>query len=213
MAKEFIEYLVSVDRSPTTITGYNSDLEIFFVWNYLSNNNKFFIDLTKRDIIKFQNYLLTINKNSSNRIRRIKSTLSSLSNFIECVLDDDYPQFRNIIRKIESPIKQEVREKTVLTDEQVDYLLDYLVEHKKYQQACAFALAVCSGSRKSELSRFKADYFKDEDIIYGSLYQTPEKIKTKGRSSSGKPLTRYTLYHKFKKYLDLWLEEREKIGC
>jgi integrase len=212
LVQEFKDYLVSIDRSPTTLEGYSNDLDIFMVWNLLNNNNKFFVNLTKREITKFQSYLLTGNKNSPNRIRRIKSTLSSLSNFIERVLDEDYPQFKNIINKIESPIKQEVREKTVLTDEQVDFLLDYLVDHKKYKQACAFALAVCSGSRKSELSRFKVSYFDDENIIYGSLYQTPEKIKTKGRSSQGKPLTRFVLRHKFKKYLDLWIEEREKLG-
>lgn len=34
--------------------------------------------------------------------------------------------------------------------------------------------------------------------MYGSLYKTPEKIKTKGRGSRGKLLTAYTLSKPFK---------------
>ena len=48
--------------------------------------------------------------------------------------------------------------------------------------------------------------------MYGSLYKTPEKIKTKGRSSQGKLLYKYTLAKEFKPYLDLWLAERERLG-
>jgi integrase len=135
-----------------------------------------------------------------------------MSNFIENVLDDDYPEFKNIVNKIPAPDKVEVREKTIMTEEQVQYLLDYLVENKKYQHACALALALSSGARKSELLRFKVSYFVDENIIYGSLYKTPEKIKTKGRSSKGKLLTKYTLVKRFKPYFDLWMKQREELG-
>ena len=47
--------------------------------------------------------------------------------------------------------------------------------------------------------------------MYGSLYKTPEKIKTKGKGK-GKFLYVYILKTKFKKYFDLWMEEREKLG-
>nr|HPI98396.1 hypothetical protein [Synergistales bacterium] len=66
------------------------------------------------DIIKYQNHLLNDLKLSSNRIRRMKSTLSSLSNYIVNILDDDYPEFKNIILKIEAPQKNLVREKTII---------------------------------------------------------------------------------------------------
>jgi integrase len=211
LLKEFIEYSRSTDKSEETITNYESDLNIFFTWCFLENSNKFFIDITKRDIIKFQNYLLNVQKLGSSRIRRLRSTLSSLSNYIENILDDDYPIFRNIVNKIPAPAKNEVRNKTVLTDEQIEYLLNYLVEKQEYQKACVFALAVMSGARKSELLRFKISFFTEKNIIYGSLYKTPEKIKTKGRGRAGKPLNKYILV-KFKYYLDLWLKERERLN-
>lgn len=204
---DYLSYLSSIQRSENTIKSYKSDLEIFFVWNLQNNKDKFFTDVTKRNIVSYQSWLLNNNKNSPARIRRLKSTLSSLSNYIEAVLDDEYPNFRSIIKKIESPVNQKVLDKTVLSDEQCEVLLKHLCENKKYEKACMFALATCSGRRKSELVRFKVSYFDDSNIFCGSLYKTPEKIVTKGRGG-GKPLTCYTLRAEFKPYLDLWMSER-----
>ncbi|MCD3340478.1 integrase, partial [Clostridium botulinum C/D] len=168
------------------------------------NKNKFFIDFTKRDIMKYQNYMLNKMNLSSNRIRRLRSAISSMSNFIEAMLDDEYPNYRNIVNKIPAPVKQAVREKSIFEDEEIQKLLDYLVDKKQYQKACVLALAWASGSRKSELLRFPVSYFIPENIKYGSLYKTPEKIKTKGRGSKGKMIYRYVLISKFQQYLDLW---------
>ena len=159
----------------------------------------------------YQNWLISSNENSPARIRRLKSALSSMSNFVEAILDDEYPGFRPIIRKIESPVNQPVREKTVLTDEQCETLLQALVDKGQYEKACFVALALFSGRRKAELLRFKVSYFTDENIIYGSLYKTPEKVLTKGRGG-GKMLTCYVLSKPFKPYFDLWMEERKKKG-
>lgn len=208
---EYLDYLRSIQRSETTINVYQNDLEIAFVWALKNNKNKFFIDWSKRDIVAFQNWLININGNSPARVRRIKATLSSLSNYIEAVMDDEFPNFRNIIHKIENPTNQPVREKTVLSNEQIDELLNYLVKKEKFDKACLVALAVCSGRRKSELTRFKVDYFKDENLICdGSLYKTSEKIKTKGRGINGKQIYCYTLAKKFKPYFDLWMNYRKE---
>lgn len=209
---EFLEYLKSTDKAALTILNYESDLTIIFTWCFLENENKFFVNFTKRDIIKCQNYLLNTMNLGSARVRRMKSTMSSLANYIENVLDEDYKDFRNIVNKIPHPAKNEVREKTILSDEQIDNLLNYLVEKKEYQKACVLALAIASGARKSELLRFKVSYFTDENIIYGSLYKTPEKIKTKGRGKNGKLLQKYILVSKFKPFFDLWMAEREELG-
>ena len=209
---EFVEYLKSTDKSPKTIDSYIGDIKICFIWNLQSNKNKEFTDFNKRDIMKYQNYLMNELNVGSSRVRRLKASISSMSNFIESVLDEDFPKFKNIVNKIPAPIKQTVRLKTVITEEQLQSLFDYLIENKKYQQACVLALAVASGARKSELLRFKVSYFKDEYIKYGALYKTPELVKTKGRSSKGKLIYKWTLVSKFKPYFDLWMEEREKLG-
>lgn len=212
LGKDFLDYLRSVDRSPNTIEAYSYDLNIFWVYLLQHCNNKFFIDLSKRDISKYQSYCLTEYKWSPARIRRVKSTLSSLSNYVESMLDDEYENFRPIIRKIENPVNERVFTKTIFSEEQLKKLLDILVEKGKYDQACALSLAMNSGRRKSELPRFKVCYFNDENIIYGSLYKTPEEVKTKGRGSLGKRLVLYVLSKPFKPYFDLWMNYRKENG-
>lgn len=145
-------------------------------------------------------------------MRRVKSTLSSLSNYVESMLDDEYEGYRPIIRKIENSAACAVREKTVLEDEQLQCLLDKLVEKKQYDKACMLALAMNNGRRKAELPRMKVSYFTEDNVIYGSLYRSPETVTTKGRGSRGKQLTIYTLKNGFQKYLDLWLKYREENG-
>lgn len=209
---DFLLYKKSSDKSPNTIEQYFQVLRIFFVWNLEQNNNKFFIDIKKRELTRFFGYLVTDLKSSPNRIATIKSILSSLGNYIENILSDEYPLYRNPVRGIETAAKQPVREKTVIDEEELDKLLKKLVKRKKYQIACYVALAAASGSRKSELLRFKVDYFKEENIVFGCLYKTPEKIVTKGNGSRGKMLHKYTFVNQFKPYFDLWMKEREKLG-
>lgn len=136
-----------------------------------------------------------------------------MSNFIENILDEEegFEGYRAIIKKIESPVKEEVREKTVFEPEELQKLLDHLVEQEKYMQACILALAMYSGRRKAELPRFKVSYFDEDNIFLGSLYRTPEKVKTKGRGK-GKYLTLYVLKKEFDPYLNLWMKQRKEIG-
>lgn len=213
LENDFLEYLSSIDRSKGTIKQYKANLHIFWCWNLDFNKNKFFVDLTKREIAKFQSHALNVWQWSPKRIRTVKATISSLSNYVENILDDEYEGYKPIVRKIESPADEAVRVKTVFQMEDLQPLLDRLVENEDYMKACVLALAMYSGKRKAELTRFKASYFDDENLICdGALYKTPEKMQTKGRGQRGKLLDVYTLAKPFKPYLDLWLSEREKLG-
>lgn len=209
--KEFLDYLRSVDRSETTIDAYRHDLQIVGVFLLQNCDNKFFVDMTKRDVVAFQNWLLNDHENSAARVRRLKAALSSLSNFIEDICDDEYPGYRSVVRKIENPVNTPTREKTVLSDDQVDSLLDTLTKKGEYEKACCFALASYSGRRKAELFRFKVSDFSDDNLMYGSLYKSAP-IKTKGRGKAGKMLTCYTLAKPFKPYFDAWMKYREENG-
>lgn len=210
LKKDFLIYLKSIKRSQGTITGYDSDLNIVFVYILDNLENKDFAKLTKRELIGLQNWMIERNL-SSNRIRRIKSAISSLSNYCENILADDDPEFQGFkssIRKIESPPLQLVREKTVWEEDELNNLLDTLVEQGKYERACFVALAMYSGRRKAELARFKLSDFSDDKLICnGALYKS-SPILTKGN----KYLECYTLAKKFKPYLDLWTVQRDNIG-
>ena len=213
LAEDYMEYLASVGRSPGTIYQYRANLNIFWCWNYRENRDKFFVKVTKRDFAKFQNAALNQWKWSPRRVRTFRATLSSLSNYIENMLDDEFPDYRSVVLKIEAPANDLVREKTVFEESELQQILDELCEQGRYEQACMLSLAMNSGRRKSELLLFKVSYFDKKNLICGgALYKTPEKIKTKGRGVNGKPLTVYTLAKGFDKYLNLWLEAREKAG-
>jgi len=210
--EEWIMYLQSTDKSKGTILQYTNDMRILFIFLMKRCNNKFVIDLNKRDIIAFQGYSINTWGHSSNRTRRIRSCLSSLCNFVENIMDDLYPDFRNIVNKIEAPVKKPVREKTILTEEQVEKLLKELVETKQYQKACVFALAANCGARLSELVRFKVSYFNESNLQNNAYYKTPEKIKIKGRGRDGSRKYKFILKNGFQEYFDLWMQERERLG-
>lgn len=212
LKKDFLSYLQSLQRSPGTIRGYENDLDIFFVYCMKNLGDKNFVDVTKRELVAFQNWLINENGNSPSRVRRIKSAISSLSNYIENILDDEkeFRDFRSIVRKIESPVNQPVREKTILSDGQLDGLLATLTDSGQFEKACMLALAMCSGRRKAELVRFKVDDFKEENLVCGgALYKTSETIRTKG-FGLGKYIYCYTLAKKFKPYFDNWMKYRNQ---
>lgn len=214
LKRDFLDYLKSVQRSPKTIEGYDNDLLIVFTYILDRLGNKKFTELTKREIVGLQNWMINENGNSPARVRRIKAAISSMSNYISNVLDDE-PEFQNyrpIVRQIENPALQPVREKTVWDDAELEALLDKLTNEKKdYQKACLLALAMYSGRRKSELCRFKvSDFAEDKLVCDGALYKSAP-IKTKGRGG-GKFIPCYTLAKRFQPYLDLWLNYRAENG-
>lgn len=210
LLNDFVDYLRSIQRSEETIKGYINDIHIAWVWSLKYNSNLFYVDWGKRQIVRYQNWLINENENSPARIKRLKASLSSLGNYIETVLDDEYPNFRNIINKIESPANQPVRDKTIFTDEQISDLLDTLTSRGKYDRACAVALALYSGRRKKELLRFKVSDFNDDHLVCGGALYRSRPIKTKGRGVAGKQLECFTLAKQFKPYLDKWMEYRKQ---
>lgn len=208
LMKDFLDYLSTIGRSASTIASYENDLQIAFVWCLQNNDNKPFPNWTKRNIVAYQNWLMNTNENSPARIRRLKAALSSLSNYIEVVLDDEYPDFRNIINKVGNPPLQAVRDKTVWEIEEIEKLLDQLVEQHSYKKSCFVALAAFGGRRKAEICRFRvSDFGQDRLVCDGALYKSAP-ILTKGN----KYLECYTLAKRFQPYLDLWMKERAETG-
>lgn len=207
---EFIMYLETAGKKDGTILGYKNDIETFYCWNLDKNKNKFFVDIVKKDFMFYQNFCIKQLGVSSTRYRRMRSSLSSMANYVENFLDDDYPDFKNVVNKVEVPAKSEVREKSIFEPEELQSLLDYLVETNQYQKACCLALAMGSGNRKSELLRFRVDHFVDENIVHGSWWKTHDKLAIKGQGDKRK--NRYVLISQFKPYFDLWMSERKEKG-
>ncbi len=210
LQKDFLDYLKSTHKSEGTIKGYDNDLKIFWVWVLDNLDNKNFQDITKRELVRFQNWLVEENENSPARVRRIKAAISSLSNYIEAILDEEeeFKGFRSIIRKVDNPALQPVREKTVWNENELNELLSVLTDEEKYEQACYVALAMYSGRRKSELARFKVSDFGDDKLVCDNALYKSDPILTKG----GKMLECFTLAKKFKPFFNNWMDERNKNG-
>lgn len=202
----------STRASATTIVVYESSLTMFLTWNLLHNSNKFFVDIKKLEFADFFSFAVDELKLGASKLNSMRSVLSSLSIFIEKYLDEDYPAFRNVILKtVESSPKDVRREKTILTDEQMEDLLNHLADTSK-QKACWLSLAICSGARFTELLLFEADLIDETRTAFGDLFlETKRQIKTKGRGRAGKLLYKYILREKFIPYYRAWMEEREVI--
>ena len=211
LVKEYIQYCKSNDRSPQTIHQYEEWLKVFFCWNYAENNNKFFVDLKRRDFVYYFGWCRDHGL-SANRIASLKSVLSSLSAALELLYEDLYPNFHNQLRALEPVRIAPVRQKTVLSDEQMHNILQGLVDRQEYQLACYLALACASGSRKAELLQMRVDFFTPEREVFGSyMYCTPE-IRSKGRGIQGKVIKKYVIKQLFDPFLQLWLAERRRLG-
>ena len=213
LMEDFLDYLQSIDRSPQTIAAYKSDLLIFFTYVLEHLNNKKFVDIGKRDFARWQSYSLNTLNWSPKRVRRVKSAISSMCNFISNMLDDDseYENFKKVIDRIESPNNVAVREKTVLTDEEVILILDTLLEKGKLQACCAIAVLAYSGMRKAELLQMRPEYFDKDHVVFDALHQT-DLIRAKGRGKNGHQMKKWILMQG-DKYIIPWIEEREKLGC
>ena len=203
----------NIRTSDLTIKGYKSDLLIFFCWVMEFNDNKFFINVSKLEFSDFFSYCMTEMKWSGARFSRVRSTLSSLSNFVERYYDQEYPNFRNIINKaIESMPKIPVREKTILSEDDINRLFEYLVSQNRNQEACFLSLAIASGARLSELLRFTTDLIDESNTAFDNLFLISKKqIKTKGRTKTGSMMFKYIVKDIFLPRYKNWLPERDRI--
>jgi len=199
--------------SEKTIENYKSDILIFYTWNLLYNNNTFFIDIKKLQVSEFFIYATEELHFGSARYARLKSCLSSMSNFIERMLDDEYPNFRNIILKAVEPMPKEfVREKTVFSDEEINKLISDLEADGEIQIVCWLSLAIASGCRFSELLRFTLDLIDENNTAYEGIFlETTKAIRTKGRGRAGKQLKKYIIKDIFWSKYQQWLALRSEI--
>jgi site-specific recombinase XerD len=201
-------------RSPNSVTVYKSTLQIFLTWNLLENDNKRFVDIRKIEISDFFDYAVTELHWNSNRFATAHSCLSSFSTWIENYYDDveGYEHFRNLLPKIEKPVKENIREKTVLKQEDIDNLIKHLETDGKLQDLCLLSLAISCGARVSELARFTTDLIDENNTVFDGLFlETTKKIATKGRGVNGKMLTKYILKDQFLPYYKKWLPIREQV--
>ena len=118
--------------SEATVKSYRSDLMIFFCW-LVDNGNEDYIKVKKRVISEFFTFIQDDLQCHGKRFAHFRSVLSELSSYcIKFYEDDELGNFRNFVNSIiETPNKTEVREKTILSENQVESLLKTLVQENR----------------------------------------------------------------------------------
>lgn len=156
--------LKSRGRAPKTIAQYGYDVRMFFCYIHENMDNKSILDLKKRD---FRNFFLFMQETgkSSSRINRVQSSLRNLLQYAEDD-DDEYEDYEvNAMRKIKSVEKLEVREIVFLDDEQITFLIDYLIKKDRLQHALYVSLSYDSGGRRNEIFQVEKEGLLDDNVF------------------------------------------------
>lgn len=155
--------LKSKGKSAGTIKQYMADIKMFLCWSVDNLDNKYILDMKKRD---FRNFFLFMSETgkSSSRINRVQCSLRNLLEF--CYQDDDeYEDYnRNIMTSIKGVQKVEVREIVFLDDDQIDFLLNHLIEKEQYQKALYLSLSYDSAARRNEIAQVEKTNFLDSKM-------------------------------------------------
>ena len=194
--EDFLLELKQAKKSDGTISQYRSDLKGFLCWVHDNLDNKYILDVTKRDFRRYSLYLTEDCNVSAARHNRVFCSIRSMLTFVEND-DDEYDYDMNVAKKVRGLSKDPVREIIFLTDEQIIKLKNELIKREEYQKATLLCLAYDSAGRRAELAGVKKDSF-----YYPSLNNTNKVI--------GKRRKQFALlyFSNTKECAKLWLEQR-----
>ena len=167
-AIEFLEYLHTNNKSPNTIVGYESDLNIFF--NFLKEylNKRKIINATLKslkldDLNKFIKYTETKEKKNSEygRARKVATLKSYFKYLCICGVID-----RNIAEGLPSP-KVGRKIPIAFTDAQVEKIFNALdkKDSNYYRDKCIVTLLFKTGIRVSELVNIKLNNIQGNKLL------------------------------------------------
>lgn len=208
------EFISSQSHSPKTKKQYTSMLRQFGWFIYESLNNKPIYKIKKRDFIRFLTYLRDERNMSSSSQATRKAAVSSLCNFIENVVMDDYDDedfnpyknFRNFTRGLPAIAKNQVYEKVKVTKEEYEHMMEVLEDDENYLGMTWLAVAFNTGARLSEIVQFKSE-IADYPIPEGMTYVMSHNVRLKGKGVDGK-VEPYMVNLTALKYIKQWLDMR-----
>lgn len=214
--RELIEYYISSQsHSPQTKKQYSSMLRQFGYFVFEKCNNKPIYKLKKKDIISYLTYLKDNRKMSSSAIQTRKAAISSLCNFIENVVMDDYDEdevnpyksFKNFTRGLPAISKTKVYDKVKITRDEYLLMIENLKDKENYLGMAWLAIAFNVGARRNEIIQFKSE-ITEYPISEGDTYVMSHNIRLKGSGEDGK-IEPYMINLEALEYLKLWLEKKD----
>jgi integrase len=157
---DFILDLRENKKSPSTIKQYFSDLRGFFCHLLREYDNRFVLDLTKRDFKQYSLSLLDDRKLSNARRNCMVASIHSLLEYAE--LDDDYGYDINAARLVKSLRKEPVRDIVFVSDDDILSLFNRLMSRGDFQIATLLMLSYDSAGRRAELAQVTKNSFLDK---------------------------------------------------
>ncbi|GAA0092946.1 tyrosine recombinase XerC [Paraclostridium bifermentans] len=158
LMEDFLLELTSQKKSEKTIAQYRNDLRIMFIYILEELDNKPIYKLKKKH---FRNYMLWLQEKemSNARINRLMSSLRSCLTYASDEEDYEDEIEINYASKVKGLTKEKVRDIEFLSDEEIEYIYNRLVEKHKYQQALFLSLMYDSAGRRNEC------YCVDKDFV------------------------------------------------
>lgn len=183
LVKDFLIEKKAQGKAASTLKQYGWDLRIILFLIHEHFKNKNLIDLTRKDIrnlsIIFQEMGM-----SNARVNGLMSALRSTLEF--CADDDDYNYEFNVGSRVRGLPKNPIREITFVTEDQINWLIDKLLEQEKYMLATYLALSYYSAARKNEVYQVQKEELTERyytNIVRGKrgkkfrLYYNPRVQK------------------------------------
>ena len=194
--------------SPQTLIQYRSGIKQWFWWVHIKLKDKPMWEITKRDYLKYRNFLYNHGL-SSNAIKFKQSAVSTLCNYIENIYveeDGRYESFRNFTRGLPALPNNQVYDKVKVTREEYESLMKDLEERGNYLGMAWLATAFNVGCRRSEIVQFKTEILS-YPIADDKNYILSHKIRLKGKGLDGKQ-EEYMINFEALKYMRLWVDKR-----
>ncbi|MGL5715726.1 MAG: tyrosine-type recombinase/integrase [Paraclostridium sp.] len=161
LMEDYLMELRAQKKSEGTRKQYMNDLRIIFIYILENEDNKPIHKLKKK---QYRNMMLHFQERelSNARINRIFSALRSMLEFgsLEEEYEDDLEI--NYASKVKGLAKSATRDIVFLTDEEVEYIYNRLIEKKRYQQALFIALMYDSAGRRNECYQVTKDSITED---------------------------------------------------
>lgn len=163
-------------KGEKTIYQYRADIKMFFCWLFTNAKNKNILELKKRE---FRRFFLEMKESgaSSARINRVQCSLRNMLEY--CAMDDDeYEDYEiNVMKNIKGLQKEEVREIFFLDNSDIEVMLAYLLENKKYQLALYLAISYESAGRRNEVFQINKEGFLEANKTNEVVGKRAKKFK------------------------------------
>ncbi|SDH03496.1 tyrosine-type recombinase/integrase [Desulfosporosinus hippei] len=172
MIDKFKEYLMTQNKSHSTIEGYIRSIKDYFTW-FSHSYGKEPTKLIKQNIDEFRSYLQTIKRQNA---KTINYKLSSLKKYNEFLVDSGIQNDIIITDKMMLKVQQEYASPATITEKDVNQLRQAILEQGSKRDYALINLLAYTGLRISEALSIPLSECNN-------IYQTKELMIRNGKGN------------------------------